>query len=157
MSRLTPNWTKHAKDAYGPSGEKGSDGEKWLAAVLTKKNYNVSLHEDDKQLQLKGIDITVEGNGLKEPITIDVKCNIKSDGTFFVETSQTGWLFNSKKNSNFICHVCPATGWIVKYGRKSMKDAISQLSINADLLPLNIYTVADKFNFVKLTKADSSL
>ena len=157
MSRLTPKWTKHAKDAYGPSGEKGSNGEKWLAAILTEKKYNVSIHEDDKQLQVQGIDITVEGNGLKNPITIDVKCNIKPDGTFFVETSQTGWLFNSKKISDFICHVCPTTGWIAKYSRKSMKDAISHLNIERDLLPLNIHTVADKFSFVKLTKADSLL
>lgn len=151
-NRLTPNWTKHVQQAYGQTGVKGFNGETWLATLLKEKGYDVTIHEDNKQLQLQGIDITVDRNDLPKPITIDVKANIKQDGTFFIETSKKGWLLNPKKTSNLIWHVDPTTGWTARYSRKTMVSVLSQLSHTADLFALNVNALPTEFQFIKVTK-----
>ena len=125
--RITNRWTKDNEGAFGISGKKGDDGEKWLVEQLIKNGHKVKHFPSDKDKQNAGVDIIVDN------ITVDVKCNVKSENieiggfmmqeyydlsdeekdlsnkgffggadghwehSFIVDIKSWGWLFNSKK------------------------------------------------------------
>lgn len=114
--RLTNEWTDTLEQAYGDRGTQGSLGERWLTSVLRSHNHTVLLFENDYDMQMRGVDLLVDGR-----IGIDVKNNLKS-GAFFVECSSTGWLYHPNKTSETICHVNPDTGQTVWYNRSDMQE-----------------------------------
>lgn len=156
--RITSKWTDTAEQAYGATGKRGRDGELWLAEFLRKQRYKVEDCENSKENQMKGIDLTISGNSLQRPYTIDVKTNLQNDGSFFIETSSSGWLYSSTKISDCIWHVNNITGEMIWYSRKKMKNAINLLKNEQtfneffkrdNLLKLNIYNLPEVLSFVK--------
>ena len=156
--RLTKKWTNTAEQAYGETGKRGRTGETWLAEFLRKQNYKVEDCESSKENQIKGIDLTISGNSLTRPYTIDVKTNLQKDGTFFIETNNEGWLFNSIKISDCIWHVNCFTNEMIWYSRKKMKEAViflkneqtfTQFFYNNDLLKLNIHNLPEIMSFAR--------
>ncbi len=156
--RITPRWTNTAEQAYGATGKRGRAGELWLAEFLRKQKYNVEDQENSKENQLKGIDLTISGNSLPRPYTIDVKTNLQNDGSFFIETSSSGWLYNSTKTSDCIWHINNVTKEMIWYSRKKMKNAINllknertftQFFYDNGLLKLNIYNLPEVMSFAR--------
>ena len=159
-NRLTSDWTKTAEEAYGPSGKAGRSGEQWLANLLRNRGYEVTDYEDSYKHQLQGIDLVIKKSKASQQFTIDVKTNVKNDGTFFVETAETGWLLNNSKVSDFIWHVNISTGDMAWYSRSKMKNfVISKLNDTEsnfketlrgqDLLMLNLSNLPVELSFVK--------
>jgi hypothetical protein len=148
-NRLTRAWTDTLEQAYGEIGAKGKQGEDWLYDQFVKKDFSVIGHDESKEHQLKGIDLTVTSNSTNQTWTIDVKSNIKDDGTFFVETDNKGWLMNPYKTSTYIWHVNPKTGWMAWYYRKDMKKHIASSNQTRKLVSFNVNTVTTQLPFVK--------
>lgn len=122
--RLTTEWTKTAEGAFGPSGAKGLKGEVFVKQVLESWGWNVILHEADQTKQLAGIDIEFQSPKWKRSYSADVKSNIDSYGTFYIETDDKGWLFNPSKISHRIWHCNPTTGQMAWYDRQEMQKYI---------------------------------
>lgn len=117
MSRLTSEWTPTLDEAFGESGTKGRKGEQFLCKVFEGWGWDYIWHEDDKEMQLKGIDISFKKPGWKDFYNCDVKNNMDEYGTFYVHRD---WLFKGK--SHRIFHVNDVTGWLCWYDRKIMQD-----------------------------------
>jgi hypothetical protein len=148
--RLTKDWTDTLEQAYGEIGAKGKQGEDWLKQRLIEKGFEVETHDNDKAAQLAGIDLTATLPSTKQTWTIDVKTNIKDDGTFFIETNSNGWLLHPHKKSTYIWHVNPKTGCMVWYNRKLMQNFILQnRDKNKSLLKCNANTIQSEIFFVK--------
>ena len=125
--RLTTQWTTNSEGAFGASGAKGDRGEDFLMEVFSAWNWEATCHRglDSKSEQVKGVDITFKDPKWSNSYTCDVKANIHSTyGSFYVETDDSGWLFNRNKNSDRIWHVNPDTGWMAWYGRREMQQYI---------------------------------
>jgi hypothetical protein len=155
-NRLTSTWTNTAEQAYGLTGKIGRIGELCLATFLIEKGYHVTDHEESYTKQLQGIDLTITNRSFKRPFTIDVKANLRTDGVFFIETSQRGWLYNQQKVSDCIWHINPTTLNMAWYSRNKMKCAISLLkernfeSLKSNgLLLLNIHSLPVELSFVR--------
>jgi len=158
-NRLTKDWTKTTELAYGYTGKVGRTGEQWLAEILKERGYDVFDHEESHQQQVQGIDLTINGLNLSRPYTIDVKSNIKDDGTFFIEVSEKGWLRNPQKISDCIWHVNPNTKQTARYSRKKMKTFIVNNLTNTNfiknlktgmLFALNVNNIPVELNFIKV-------
>ena len=122
-TRKIKHWGKNAGLAFGRTGYKGMKGEHWFADYYRAKGFKVELFEASRTKQLAGIDIKlITESGLE--YTIDVKNNLKTDNSFFVEVKSDGWLFNPKYTNDFVSHVNPATGVIATYVRKRMQKFI---------------------------------
>ena len=157
-NRITSRWTTTTEEAYGRTGRQGRSGELWLAEFLRRQNYKVEDRESSKEDQMRGIDLIISGNLLTRPYTIDVKTNLQNNGSFFIETNNTGWLYNPKKVSDCIWHVNSVTGEMVWYSRKKMKNAINSVKSEQtfnnffkrdDLLNLNLYNLPEIMSFAK--------
>jgi len=69
--RLVKRWTETAEEAFGETGRQGTEGELIAFAILESLNLNPTHHPSDRELQISGIDIYIEG------LTgIDVKANL---------------------------------------------------------------------------------
>jgi hypothetical protein len=147
--RLTNKWTKTAAKAFGATGAKGDKGELFFVEAYKAKGWNVLHYNSDKVNQLKGIDVVLIDKDGSE-YTIDIKNNLKPDGTFYVEINQDGWLFNSKYENNFVSHVNLKTRTVVSYIRQAMQNYIQETykQTNIDLVCLN----ANDLNFVTIKK-----
>lgn len=102
-NRLTPRWVPTAEGAYGKTGKKGKIAEDIHDDWWRSQGANVYSCENDKLLQVQGIDSIVEMDGWS--FTVDVKGNWNQDRSFYVEASPNGWLFNTNKISTLITHI----------------------------------------------------
>ena len=164
-NRLTSAWTKSTEEAYGSTGKTGRNGEKWLAEFLKANKYEVIDHEDTYKSQVQGIDLTISRSDINRPYTVDVKSNIKDDGTFFVETSVDGWLLSPNKISDCIWHVNPATGTMAWYSRSKMRRVLNenissssfqQLIRRGNLLMLNVNNLPSQMSFIRVFNKNKS-
>ena len=164
-NRLTSAWTKTAEEAYGSTGKTGRNGEKWLAEFLKANKYEVIDHEDTYKSQVQGIDLTINRSDINRPYTVDVKSNIKDDGTFFVETSVDGWLLSPNKISDCIWHVSPAMGTMAWYSRSKMRRVLNenissssfqQLIRRGNLLMLNVNNLPSQMSFIRVFNKNKS-
>ena len=144
--RLTSDWTDTSEQAFGKTGAKGDAGEAFLMKVFDKWGWEYNHSPSNKNLQLKGIDISFKDPSWAYFYSADVKSNLNRKGIFYVETDSRGWLFNSSKTSDRIWHVNPDTGWMAWYGRSAMKKYIKDLKlVDCGLIAIE---VTDCKNFV---------
>lgn len=125
MTRLTNKWTKTAEEAFGASGKKGREGEIFLIKVLKSWGWSVKDHEDDREKQVAGIDITFKSPNWHNWYTGDSKCNMKDNSVFYVYRD---WLFSTKADRIF--HVNPKTGWVAYYGVDEMRKIYDTNKLN---------------------------
>lgn len=138
-NRLTSNWTPTSEGAFGASGAKGDRGEYFLCEVFNQWGWEYTAHPSSYNHQLKGVDITFRKPSWNKSYTADIKSNLDAFGTFFVETDDSGWLFNPKKTSHRVWHVNPDTGWMAWYDRNDMKDYVQACGLrNTGLIKISI-------------------
>lgn len=148
-SRLTEKWTETAAEAFGATGAKGDAGEEFLVEVYKSRGWIVHWKRSSRSAQLQGVDIILEKNGLT--CTIDVKNNLREDGVFFVETTPSGWLFNSKYINEFVVHVNPISRETVSYSRESMQNYIRNRYSNYKYKIIS-FNKGDDISFLKWQK-----
>ena len=114
--RITPEWTKTTKEAYGDTQntQKGLIAEKLILDYLKSVYDEVKWYENDEEKQVAGIDFEFKKNSWSNYYTADVKGNMKK-GWFYVYIDD----IKKKKNHRMI-HVDINTGWAVEYDRKEM-------------------------------------
>ena len=129
--RLTPDWTPTNAGAFGATGIKGDEGENFLMEVFASWGWDATLHQgmDSRASQVQGIDITFKKPSWHRSYTCDVKANLNEFGSFFVDCNEDGWIFNPRKISHRIWHVCPTTGWMAWYGREEMQSYIESVGL----------------------------
>jgi hypothetical protein len=121
---LSKKFNKTLEEKYGLSGKKGEAGETFFKEFYEAKGYIVTHYDDDAVYQIKGIDFVLDtGDNL---YTVDVKNNLTTSRTIYVECQSKGWLFNPKKKSEFISHVNPEMGLVVSYRRTTMKNFLKK-------------------------------
>lgn len=123
-NRLTKHWTSTTEEAFGSRGSKGRIGELFALAVWSYWGYETWDLGEQRSEQIAGHDILIQKAGWMKPYSMDVKNNMDTEGGFFVELSDRGWLFNSKKTSHRICHVNPNMCTICWYDRYQMQNAL---------------------------------
>ena len=116
--RLTNRWTDTAEEAFGATGEKGRIGELFMMEVFRSWGWDFTDHEDDRKLQVAGIDITFQNPEWYNSYTCDVKNNQNEYGTFYVHAN---WLMKRTYLPDRVFHVNPDTGWIAWYPTKDMR------------------------------------
>ncbi len=116
-TRITSDWTPTAGGAYGASGIKGRQLEVAIIEHFRDFGFSVTDHEDSRDYQVCGIDMTISMNGATT--TVDIKNNMTKYGTFYVESWGSGWLHNTKKTSKLIVYGS-ASGDLCWYHRKDM-------------------------------------
>ena len=124
--RLVKHWTPTAEEAFGPKGKKGKAGEQWFVDLYRKLGFIVEWYESDIDVQNKGIDCIVTHPSFDFGAKIDVKNNLKADGSFFIEVLDDGWLFNPEFITEYYCHVNSDTCTVVTYSRKKMQEYITK-------------------------------
>ncbi|NBX49935.1 hypothetical protein EBT25_08330 [bacterium] len=125
--RLTSQWTETLGEAFGERGERGREAELWLFNVLAKFwKWEVIDHEGDINRQKKGHDLSIRAPHWKHFYTVDVKGNMRDDGSFFVETGKDGWLRKQGKTNDRVWHVNVRTGWMAWYDPKDMINYLRQ-------------------------------
>lgn len=117
--RLTKRWTDTAEQAFGQPGKKGREGELLVIDTLLSWGWLVEDHEDDREKQVNGIDISFKKPSWKRWYTGDVKANLRRDGTIPVYFD---WLFRGQ--SDRIFHVNVDTGLLIWYDRREMQKSI---------------------------------
>jgi hypothetical protein len=148
--RLTPHWTNTLEEAFGTSGKRGREGELFLKQVIESWGWEVIDNEEDKDLQVSGKDLLIKNPNWANFYSVDVKNNLDNYGSFYVDLSEKGWLFNPKKKSDRIWHVNTTTGWMSWYGRKEMQEyARTKYGVKEELIKI---TVHDKIPFVTRRK-----
>lgn len=148
--RLTPKWTDTLEEAFGASGARGREGELFLKKVIEGWGWEVIDNEEDKELQISGKDLMIKNPKWASFYSVDVKNNLDDRGSFYVDLSEKGWLFNPKKTSDRIWHVNPQTGWMCWYGRKEMQEYMKkEHGIKEELIKVTVY---DKIPFITRRK-----
>jgi hypothetical protein len=94
-NRLTSRWAETAEEAFGERGAKGERGEQIAKRIIEMLGHNVTHHPADKQLQMSGIDLYIDGK-----YGVDVKNNLKTNRDVCIEQDK---LFKSK--ATFWIHV----------------------------------------------------
>jgi hypothetical protein len=116
--RLTPDWEKTAEGAFGATGKKGRDFEIYLPPILRRRGFVVTDFEEDRELQVRGCDITIQlGSTI---VSADLKHNLSDKNSFCVESWSTGWLYNKQKTSQLIIHGNTFTEQVFGYRRTDM-------------------------------------
>jgi len=110
-------WYKTAKERHGETGERGREGEELVIEYFTSKGFKVADKESDRKSQLSGVDLELYTNAIT--YLIDVKANLRDDGSFAVEGGKNGWLFKKSK-SNLIIHINPRKQKIAMYNKDKM-------------------------------------
>lgn len=152
--RLTDKWTPTLEEAFGETGKRGAEGELWLAKVIGEQwGWEVQTFDDDYKRQVQGHDLAIRKPSWANFYTVDVKNNLDDYGSFCVETSAKGWLFNPKKTNDRVWHVNPRTGWMAWYGREDMIHAVRRLGLY-DTELLRIKPGDQRFNFITRKKAN---
>jgi len=122
--RLTSEWTKTTKEAYGdtPFTQKGLRAEKLILEYLKRVYDEVTWYENDRDKQVAGIDFEFKKNSWVNYYTADVKANLNK-GRFYVFPEE----MKRKKNHRMI-HVDLDEGWVVEYDRKEMLNYLTSLT-----------------------------
>ena len=128
--RLTPNLTESLEEAFGTPGVKGREGELFLIKVFESWDWDVKDHENDKKMQVKGIDLSFRNPSWMNFYTCDVKNNMDEYGCFFVYKD---WLYKIKADRVF--HVNPDTGWLAWYGVDEMREWYNEEFDRIKLIP----------------------
>lgn len=148
--RRTKRWTANAEGAFGATGAKGDRGEAFMCKVFESWNWEFEHFPSSFSEQAKGVDFSFRDPSWSNSYTADIKANLNQYGEFFVETDDTGWLFNPKKVSDRIWHVNPETGWMAWYSRSDMKRYVQSKKLrNTGLLSVQ---VRDKLDFISRRK-----
>lgn len=119
--RLTEVWIETLEEAFGQSGKLGREAELFVMKAVRSWGWKVTDHQDDKILQIAGIDISIQKPTWKNAYSVDVKGNMNHAGTFYVDTDPDGWLYNRRKRSHRVWHANPTTGWMAWYDREQMR------------------------------------
>lgn len=130
-NRLTSEWTLRSEQAFGATGKAGDEGENWTKKILEDCGYEVKFYPSDKEKQIAGIDIELNN------VAIDIKSNLTDKDTFYVETKQSGWLFNPIKKSTVIWHVNPRNGKTYWYLRSDMIEYAKKRRNGFELLKIS--------------------
>lgn len=117
-SRITKQWTNTTAEAFGQSEYvlKGRQGELFVMDVLRSWGWDVIDHEDNKQMQLKQIDMEFKDPKWFKHYSGSIKTNMDDDGNIFVYDH---WINISYPDRVFHCNV--NTGWICWYDTKLMQ------------------------------------
>lgn len=89
-------------EKFGKDGIKGSLGEIWFYNHLLETYDQVIDYRDDSIWQMFGIDFAIKKEKWSRYFLLDVKTNLRSDGTFFLEVDggrgcrKMGWFLASK-------------------------------------------------------------
>lgn len=152
--RLTKEWTDTLVEAYGERGQKGEDGELFVKEALLSWGWLVKHYMKEYDKQLAGIDLEFKSLKWANWYTADVKNNMDDYGSFYVDTSDNGWLFSKTKKSDRIWHCNDKTGWMAWYGRQEMKDYLKKNSlVNSGSLKIEAHT---KLNFITRKKYEKT-
>lgn len=130
--RLTPKWTDTLEEAFGEKGARGREAELFVKKVIESWGWEVIDHEQDYQKQIAGIDLSIRKPSWSNFYDVDVKANMNEYGTFWIEVSPTGWLFNPKKKNHRVWHVNVDTGWMAWYDREKMKVFIEDSGLKGE-------------------------
>jgi hypothetical protein len=127
---------------YGPSGVKGTKGEKLFYEYAVRVYDEVHWNYFNMKDQGQGVDFRFKKNNWKFLYSADVKANmtgsysnLKYNGRFAVEASPYGWLKNKRKKSNRIIHLDIENLYYLEYSRDLMKEYL--LDINKELIWFN--------------------
>lgn len=123
-------------EKFGSRGEKGLRAEEFVRETIRSWGWDVIDHNDDMNMQRKGCDLSIRKPTWYNFYTVDVKGNMNSDGSFFVETGKDGWLRNPVKCSHRIWHCNVDTGWMAWYSREDMFKYIKKIGRLSDGLVL---------------------
>ncbi len=135
---LIKRWDIDITSIYGDTKtnkfKHGREAELFVKQCIEQLGWTCVDCEQDRALQIAGIDLIVNGK-----YTVDVKANLNDNGTYFVEATQTGWLFDHKKTSNII-HVNVEKRQMYMYNREQMKQWIksNRHLRGTELIPLNV-------------------
>ncbi len=154
MQRLTTKWTDTLEEAFGPQVKRARDAEIMVMDAFTKWGYEVIDHESDRDLQTQGLDFSIRKNTWRNFYSIDVKANLDSYGSYYVDLKPDGWLFNPKKTSDRICHACVETGWFLWYGRDDMKNYIHKM--NFDISEETVFKITPKIKLDFVTRRNAN-
>lgn len=115
--RLTNKWTNTAEEAFGATGAKGRLGEEFLMEVFKSWGWDYIDHENDKKMQMLGVDLSFKSPTWANYYTCDVKNNMTEYGGFYV-----GGEWINKIKTNRVFHVNPNTGWVTWYDTEEMRE-----------------------------------
>ena len=107
--RLTSAWTKTSEQAFGRSGKIGDDGEIALLTKLRELGLEVDRNGEDKELQLKGWDLTLTDGDDK--FGADVKTNLFGDRIVYVDKAKIWnseafmWFHYDRKTGRFLWYL----------------------------------------------------
>jgi len=147
--RLTNEWTPTLEGAFGEVGKIAREAELFVKEAIESWGWEVKDNESDYVDQVAGKDLLIKNPNWSNFYSIDVKNNMNQFGSFFVDTSLEGWLFNPKKKSDRIWHVNKDTGWMAWYGRNEMKQYIT----NNSLINSGLYQVSAKTKLPFITRS----
>jgi len=122
-NRQTSEWTKTSEQAFGKSGKIGDDGEIALLGKLRELGLEVDRNGEDKELQLKGWDLTLtDGNDV---FGADVKTNLFGDRIVYVDKVK---IWNSEALLWF--HYDRKTGRFMWYLVDEMRSWLKETKLN---------------------------
>lgn len=147
---------------FGLAGEIGSKGEIWFYNHLINTYDSVYDYRKDMMWQMFGVDFAITRNNWSRFFLLDVKTNLKDDGTFFLELDNgknnklnIGWLFTSKSDrivhinlnkEEFIWYDLPAMRHEILMGDNDYKKCLTN---NKDGLIMNINMFTQKSKLIK--------
>lgn len=122
--RLTNKWTANTEAAFGEKGKRGRTGEVFVMEYLSEQGLEVVDHENDRKVQLSGIDLSFRATANTPYQTIDVKHNVNPQYTFWVEADAKGWL--AKSSADWIYHVNVDKGAMAWYNPVHMRQHVQE-------------------------------
>ena len=117
-------WYATAAERHGAKAIKGRVGEDFFIEAYKALGWDVIDKEGDFKHQISGVDVVIEKGDKK--YGVDVKNNMKDDGTIVVEIQDDGWLFKPCKIAKYISHVNPTTKMIATYTRAKMQQFVKE-------------------------------
>lgn len=146
-------------EKFGQAGLKGSIGEKWFFKHLKETYDEVQDYREDYIWQMFGVDFGIKRKNWSRFFLLDVKTNLKDNGTFYIELdagrwkSKIGWFFTSRADR--IVHVNPEKEHFIWYDLSEMREELffrntkEYLSNDRKVLILNINNFSRNSNLIK--------
>lgn len=123
-NRKTSEWTTDLEEAFGKTGIKGNNGERWVAEMLIEYGIPAKISKDHRKMQTSGVDIFAV---MHFDFSADVKNNVKSNGNFPIYFK---WLYDPEKFSEYIIHVNPETKKMYWYLRDEAQQYFNDVKRN---------------------------